>query len=424
MGSYLLELVLIGALIVLNALFAGSEIALISLRDSQLRALEQRGRGGRLLVRLAGEPNRYLATIQIGITLAGFLASAAAAISLARPLVGVLTFLGGAAETVAVVLVTVVLTFFTLVFGELVPKRLAMQTAERWALLVARPLTALAMVMRPAVWLLGRATDLTVRALGGDPTARRAQVTEEEIRDMIATRRGFTPEQRTIISGAFDIAGRTLRQIVIPRRDVMYITSDTPVEEARDALVSAGHSRAPVTRGHELSDVIGVVHLRHLLDGGGVAGNRTRPVLLLPATLSVSSALRAMRAERQQLAIVVDERGTVDGIVTLEDILEEIVGEIYDESDRDLQKVVREPGPALLLPGAFPLHDLPDLDVELPAEPAGPYTTVAGLVIARLGHIPTGPGERVRLGAWEAEVVTVEGHAITRVRLRERQNTA
>jgi putative hemolysin len=418
MGNYVAELALIGGLVVLNSVFAGSEIALISLRDSQLDALERHGRGGRALTRLAREPNRFLATIQIGITLAGFLASATAAVSLAKPLVGVLGFFGGAAETVAVVLVTMVLTFFTLVFGELAPKRLAMQSAESWALLVARPLTVLSTLMRPVVWLLGRATDLTVRAFGGDPDVRRDQVTEEEIRDMIAARRGFTPEQRKIISGAFEMAGRTLRQIVIPRRDVVYVTADTPVREARDLLVAAGHSRAPVTQGHELGDVIGVVHLRHLLDGGGSTGERARPALLLPATLSVSDALRAMRAERRQLALVVDERGTIDGIVTLEDILEEIVGEIYDESDRDLQKVVHEPGPALLLPGAFPLHDLRDLNVDLPDEPPGPYTTVAGLLLSRLGHIPTRPGETVRLGEWEAEVVAIERHAITRIRLR------
>ncbi|MGH3392587.1 MAG: transporter associated domain-containing protein, partial [Actinomadura sp.] len=142
------------------------------------------------------------------------------------------------------------------------------------------------------------------------------------------------------------------------------------------------------------------------------------PALLLPDTLLVSHALRRMKDERQHLAVVVDERGTVDGIVTLEDIIEEIVGEIYDEADDDIQQVIREPGQALLLPGTFPLHDLPDLSVDVRPKHSGHYTTIAGLILARLGHIPDRPGETVRLDGWTAEVAAVEGHAITQVRLR------
>ncbi|MGH3390743.1 MAG: hemolysin family protein, partial [Actinomadura sp.] len=316
MDSYVLQLLIIGALVVVNALFAGSEIALISLRDSQLRHLEQHGRSGRTLARLARDPNRFLATIQIGITLAGFLASATAAIVLAEPLVGLLDFLDGAAEIVAIVSVTMVLTFVTLVFGELAPKRLAMQAAERWALLVARPLNLLSTLVRPVVWLLGRATDLTVRAFGGDPGAQRDSIAEDELRDLIASQQGFTAEQRTIFSGAFAIADRTLRQIIVPRRDVVFVTTDTPRARTREILVASGHSRAPVTQGPELDDVVGVVHLRALLEDEGATGHHIEPALLLPDTLLVSHALRRMKDERQHLAVVVDERGTVDGIVT------------------------------------------------------------------------------------------------------------
>ncbi len=215
------QLALVAALALINAAFAGSEIALISLREGQLRRLEQRSDTGRVLARLAREPHRFLATIQIGTTVAGFLASAAAAVTLAEPLVELLGFLGGAAEPVAILLVTSVLTFFTLVVGELAPKRVAMQRAERWGLIAARPLAGLATATRPLIWLLSHATDLTVRVMGGDPGKERQEVTEEEIRDLIATQRLYTPDQRRIIAGALEVADRRLRQVLIPRAAVV-----------------------------------------------------------------------------------------------------------------------------------------------------------------------------------------------------------
>ncbi|MEE2043513.1 CNNM domain-containing protein, partial [Nocardiopsis tropica] len=220
MEGYEAQIGLVLVLVVVNAVFAGSEIALITLREGQLRRLEASGPGGRAVARLARDPNRFLATIQIGITLAGFLASATAAVSLARPLVEPLGFLGSYASPVSVVLVTVVLTFVTLVLGELAPKRIAMQRAEPWALLVARPINALAVLSRPAVWLLGVSTDLVVRLGGADPGTGKEEVSEEELREMISAQGDMTPEQRTILSGAFEITGRTLRQVLVPRRDV------------------------------------------------------------------------------------------------------------------------------------------------------------------------------------------------------------
>nr|WP_221381980.1 hemolysin family protein [Actinoplanes polyasparticus] len=418
MSGYGLQLALVLILVLINAAFAGSEMALVTLRDSQLQRLERASRGGQVLAKLARDPNRYLATIQIGITLAGFLASAAAAVSLAEPLIGPLSFLGSAAEPVAVVLVTIVLAYITLVLGELAPKRIAMQRAEGWALLVARPLNMLATVSRPAVWLLGKSTDLVVRLTGGDPHAAREEVSTEEIRDMVATQGGFSAEQRTIISGAFEIADRIMREILVPRRDVTHLGAALPTADALRTLIASGHSRAPVTGPVGLDDVVGVVHLRDLVNADGTVGEHTNPPLFVPETLKVSDALRQMRQQHQQFALVVDERGAVDGIVTMEDLVEEVVGEIYDETDRDVQAVAHEPDGAMLLTGAFPLHDLPDIGVDLDEEPDGDYTTIAGLVLARLGHIPTTPGEQVDLGAHTAQVVEVTGHAITKIRLR------
>ncbi|HEU5111170.1 MAG TPA: hemolysin family protein [Micromonosporaceae bacterium] len=418
MGDYGGQLLLVGVLVLLNALFAGSEMALVSLRDSQLERLAARGGAGKVLARLVRDPNRFLATIQIGITVAGFLASATAAVSLAQPLVEPLGFLGGAARPTAIVLVTVVLSFLTLVLGELAPKRWAMQRAESWALLAARPLDALAKVTRPVVWLLGVATDAVVRLFGGDPDRQREEVTAEELRELVIAQKAFTPQQRTIMEGAFEIADRVLRQVVVPRRAVLTLPAAMPVAEARQRLAESGHSRAPVVRGADLDDVLGVVHLRDLLGDSGTVGDVARPSLLLPESLRVSEAMRRMRTEREQLALVVDERGAVDGIVTLEDLIEEVVGEIYDETDRDVLAARHGPDGVVELPGLFPVHDLDDVGVRLDGRPPGEYATVAGLVLAVLGRIPDGPGDEVRLDGWTVEVTAVERRAITGVRLR------
>ncbi|MEV5560261.1 hemolysin family protein [Nonomuraea wenchangensis] len=419
MDGYWFQLALVVVLVILNAVFAGSELALISLREGQLRRLEQRGQGGKVLARLARDPNQFLATIQLVITLSGFLASATAAVTLSEPLVPLLGFLGDAANPVAIVLVTIVLTFLTLVFGELAPKRVAMQRAESWALLVARPLSLIATLSRPVVWALARSTDLAVRLMGGDPDRHREEISPEEIRDLVATHRGFTPEQRLIISGAVEISDRVLREVLVSRREVFTLDAATPVEPARRLLAASGHSRAPVVGGRGLDEVTGIVNLRDLLtdEHATTAADVARPPLLLPDSLPVSDALRRFKAERQQFALVIDERGSVNGIVTLEDLLEEVVGEIYDETDRDVLAAVREADGALLLTGTFPVHDLPDLDVHLEERPDGDYTTVAGLVLTLLGHVPTAPGESVEIGGWRFQVVAVERHAITQVRL-------
>src|SRR5215212_6152988 len=389
------EIVLV--LVVVNAAFAGSEVALISLREGQLRRLEAEGGRGRLVARLARDPNQFLSTIQIGITLAGFLASAAAAVALAEPLVPLLGFLGRAAEPVAVLLVTVVLTYLTLVIGELAPKRIALQRPEPWAKRAARPLTLI--------------TTLT-RLAGGDPNLQRETVTEEEVRDLVATQASFSPQHRTILVGALELTQRVLRDVLVPRRQVVAVAANTPVQDAVRTLVSTTHGRAPVYRG-DLDEIIGVAHLVDLVDAGGRVADQVRPALALPESVGVLDALRRMQAERQTLAIVINEYGGTEGIVTVEDLLEELVGEIYDEFDRDSRGIHREPDGSVLLPGSFPIHDLPDLGITLPE---GAYTTVAGLALDRLGRLPE-EGETVRVDGWQLEVLAVEHRAITRLRL-------
>lgn len=416
MSGYWLDIALIGMLVLLNAMFAGSEMALISLREGQLKQLEREG-GARAmrLVRLARDPNRFLATIQIGITLAGFLASATAAVSLAEPIVPQLGFLGSAAEPVSVATVTLILAFLTLVFGELAPKRLAMQRAEKWGLIMARPLDLLSTLTKPVVWMLSRSTDIAVRVFGGDPTLQREEVSGEELRDMVAIHENFPPEQRQIIDGAFEIAERRLDQVMVPRNDVMVIDAEMTCAEALAAMLDSGHSRAPVADKRNLDRTVGMVRLRSLIgrDAEPVTA-AMREMAAFPDAARVLTALREFQTHRTQMALVIGEHGQALGIVTVEDLVEELVGEIYDETDPDLATVVREPDGTLVLPGAFPVHDLVDLDVELPE---GDYTTISGLVLDELGRFPT-IGETIEIEGWQIEIRAIHRHRIEQVALR------
>ncbi|MBK5222187.1 MAG: HlyC/CorC family transporter [Acidimicrobiia bacterium] len=411
------QLALVAFLVVLNAAFAGTEMALVSLREGQLQRLERASGAGAVLASLAREPNRFLATIQIGITLAGFLASAAAAVSLAEPLVEPLGFLGGAAGPVSIVVVTLLLAYLTLVFGELAPKRVAMQRAERWGLLAARPLAFMSVLTRPVVWLLSHSTDLAVRMMGADPERQRAQVTEGDLRDMVAAQTSFTDHQRMIIVGAFEISERRLREVVRPRPDVVVVAADATCDEAIDRLVASSHTRAPVAANGDLDEVTGFVHIRDLVGGGArPVGELATDLTEFPETLGVLDAMHRMQTRHTQMAVVVNEHGAVEGIVTMEDLMEEIVGEIYDESDPDVLAARREDDGAIVLEGSYPVHDLVDLGIE--GVPAGQYTTVAGLVIDQLNRIPDAPGDVVTIGGWTFEVLAVRKHTVAGVRVR------
>ena len=415
MGDVWPQLLLVVILVLVNAAFAGTELALVSLRESQLQRLEEGSATGGVLARLARQPNQFLATIQIGITLAGFLASAAAAVSLAAPLEARLDFLGGAAGPVSVVLVTLILAYFTLVFGELAPKRIAMQRAEKWGMVMARPLDVLSTLTKPIVWLLSISTDLAVRLLGGDPKRQREEVTGEEIRDMVAIHETFPPEQRQIIDGAFEIAERTLDEVMVPRSDVAVIDAAATCREALEVLVETGHSRAPVAERRNLDKTVGMVRLRSLLDRPDDPVTSVMwDIPAFPDAARVLTALREFQTRRTQMAVVVDEYARSIGIVTVEDLVEELVGEIWDETDPDLITVIREADGTIVVPGSFPVHDLVDLDVELPE---GDYTTIAGLVLDQMNRFPR-PGERIDVENWQVEIRTVGRHRITQVALR------
>lgn len=407
------QLLLVGALVLLNALFAGSEIALISLREGQIERLGRRSRAGRAVAELAREPNRYLSTIQIGITLAGFLASATAAVTLAEPLVEPFGFLGRGARPAAIFTVTALLTFVTLVFGELAPKRLAMQRAEGWAVVAARPLAVLATLARPLVWVLSRATDLTVGLFGGDPARGREEVTDEEVRDLVASGEVYQGFQRRIIEGSLELADRNLRHVLTPRPDVVALPADLAVADALTRLAEAGHTRAPVFV-DDLDDAEAYVTVLGLIGRSGVVGEHAEPAIVLPETVPVLDALWRLQAERRQMALVVSEHGTVEGIVTVEDIVEEVVGEIYDEHDPDLAGVEHHADGTFDLPGRFPVHDLVDLGIEAPTTD---QTTVGGLVVEHHGRLSR-KGDRVPLpSGHELEVLVASRRTVQRVRV-------
>jgi putative hemolysin len=406
------EIALVAALILINAALSGSEIALVTLRDSQIHRLAAESERGKRLAALTADPNRFLSTIQIGITIAGTLASATAAVSLASSLASPLRGLGDAAEPAAVFIVTLVLSYLTLVFGELAPKRMAMQRSQEWALRAAGPITFGSKLARPLVWLLARSTEAVVRLVGLDPHAAREEVSEEEIKDIIASQESIPEQQRSIIEGALELDERRLWQVLVPRTDVVFVTANQDAATARDHLIEAGLSRAPVIGSTE-DDVIGFVHLRQLVAGVGIVADYVRPALVLPDSVGVLQALGRMQQQRGQLALVVDEFGSVAGIVTLEDLLEEIVGEIYDEFDLDHAHVVRRPDGDIELAGSFPAHDLADLGIDLEA---GRHATIAGIMLEEIGEFPP-VGRAVRVGDWRLTALEVTPRAVLRVQL-------
>jgi putative hemolysin len=424
MDGVVVNLVVIALLVLVNAAFAGSELAVVSLRRSQLvRLAETNGRRGRTLLALADEPTNFLSTIQVGITLAGFLASATAAVSLAQPIVPLFGWLGGAADAVALVLVTLALAFVTLVFGELVPKRVAMRHPERWALAAAGPVAMIARVARPIVWLLAKTTDLVARIFGAGDSGEREVLTEAEVLDVIATETNIAPARRQLVEGVLELRDRTVREVLTPRRSVYSLPADITVGDAARALANAGHSRAPLVEEQDLDNTVGVVVLARLVscrDQDGPAREWAQQPPIVPEAAGVQDVLKLLQKRRRQLALVADEHGSIVGIVTVEDLLEEIVGELYDELDRDLSPsdprgYQRGEDGSFELPGSFPIHDLADLGLFPPEHPHA--TTVGGLLMDELGRIPEA-GDDVRVGDFQIRAIAVDGTVVERVRVQ------
>ena len=421
MSGTLVDALLVLAFVLLGGAFAAAEIALVSLREGQVRVLRERGRSGERLARLTADPNRFLAAVQVGVTLAGFFSAAFGAATLAGPLADRLLAWGvpdGLADTLAFVGVTILISYFSLVLGELAPKRLGLQRAEAVALVAAGPLDRIATIVRPLIWLLSRTTDLVVRLLGGDPRANREAITEEELRGLVAAHESLTGEERKLIDDVFAAGERQVREVMLPRTEVDFLDVGTTVSRAARLAMEAPHSRYPVVR-RDSDDVVGFVHIRDLLapdlPGGRAAsvGDLTREVKRLPGTKKVLGALSEMRREGHHLAIVEDEYGGTDGIVTLEDLIEEVIGEIRDEYDEAGAAPARPGGPAEV-DGLLNLDDLAEqTGLRLPD---GPYETAAGWVMWRLGRLPA-RGDVIRVDGWSVEVLDLDGRRASRLRV-------
>ena len=422
MSDTWLNIALVGVFMLFGGLFAAAELALVSLREGQLTALRERGRRGEVVADLAGEPNRFLSAVQIGVTLAGFLSAAFGGATLADDLAPVLERVGvpaNASGLVALVVTTVVISYFSIVLSELTAKRIALQRTMGVAYVLGPSIDRMSRLSKPVIWLLSRSTDVVVRLLGGDPDASRQEMSDEELRQLVSSHVTLSAHEKQIVDDVFTAGDRQIREVMVPRTDVDFLEASMPVRQAADLVVSHSRSRYPVI-GSSTDDVVGFLHVRDLLDPTVYASTRrvedvTRRVLMLPDTRDLLAAMTDMRREGVHLAVVVDEYGGTAGIVTLEDLVEEIVGDIKDEYD------VEEDRSTVLLTGETEVDGRLNLDdfaeetgIELPE---GPYETVAGYVIATLGHLPDA-GEECAADGHVLSVVAVEGRRVSRLRLR------
>ncbi|MET8005833.1 hemolysin family protein [Nonomuraea glycinis] len=411
--------------ILVGGFFAAAEMAMVSLRESQVRKLSHLGRRGERVAKLARDPNRFLSAVQIGVTVATMLSAAFGADRLGMQLSPVLEGWGvpaAFAPVLALVLVTLAISYFSLVLGELAPKRLALQRAEGLSLFVAPFLDRIAALSRPIIWALSKSTDGVVRLLGGNPKADREEVTTEELRDMVVGHAELTTDERNLIAEVFAAGKRQLREVMLPRTEVEFMEADTPLAEA--AVLAAGlpHSRFPVYR-ESYDEVIGFVHVRDLLDP--VLTGRTeplselvpiRPAKFVPASKRLLTTLSEMRTEGQHMVIVIDEYGGTAGIVTMEDLVEELIGDIRDEYDIEDDTVVLPAG-EIEIDGLTNLNDFSsETGIRLPD---GPYETLGGFVMAMLGHVPE-LNEQVEVPGFELTVTELDGRRIARVRVKRR----
>ena len=417
MSEFLVDGAVVLVFILIGGLFNAAEVSMISLREAQIRRLARtRGHNGRALEQLVHDPAKFLASVQIGVTVATMLSSAFGAATISDSFAEWLVEQGmreTVAGPVALVAITLVISFFSLVLGELAPKRLGLQASERIALIAARPLSVMAKVFRPVVWLLSRTSDMVVRLLGGDPKARHEQITEDELQSIVEAHEGLTGFERRVVQDVFDASDTMVSEVMVHRVQLDVLPASMSVGRGRKLALQHVHSRFPVI-GRDTDDVVGVVHIRdllmpsHPLGRAATVGDLTKPVVSLPGTKSVLEAIQEMRHSGDYLAVVVDEYGGTDGIVTLEDLIEEIVGKMTDGDG----EVADDPASGSRVDAGLNLDDFRDLTgIDLPP---GPYQTVAGYMLFRLGRIPV-EGERVHEHGHDLSVAQMQGRRMTAV---------
>lgn len=426
--GFLLELALIAVLILLNGFFAAAEIAVVTVSRGRLKALADQGsRGAARVLRLREDPDRFLATVQVGITLVGTLASAVggvAAIERLEPWLaaGPVPWARTVAEPVAVVVVVVAIAYLSLIVGELVPKSLALRHAEGLALLVAPVVDGLRVVAGPVVGFLTASSRLVLRLLGsGGARVVAPHHTRDDLRAIVEEAEEQGVVSGELVAGAIEFHEREVREVLTPRPRIRVLRRAAGPEELAATLRESGHTRYPVVE-KDLDDLLGYVYGRDvfaaLLRGGPVdLAPLLRQPLLVPGTKPATELLQEMRRNREQLAMVVSEHGSVEGLVTLEDLVEVIVGEIPDEAE-DVQaeprvRVISED--RLECDGSVPIHEIQaEHGLDLPESPD--YVTVAGLLLDRLGRMAV-PGDQVEVGPHRITALRLSGNRVERVRV-------
>jgi putative hemolysin len=423
----LIELGIIVVLVLLNGVFSATEIALVTIRRSRLQQLIDEGhRGARRVQRLKENPGQFLAVIQIGINFLGFLASAYAAVSLVD---GMATWLGtfgplqGLASGIALVVVTVLLTIFTIIFGELVPKQIGLAHAERVAMSTSRFIDLLGTILGPLVGFLTWTTRRISRLFGADVAADE-RISAEELR-LIIEQGGeqgiLEAEEEQMIHAVIELGDRRVHEVMVPRIAMISLAAGATSDEAIDKVIEEGHSRIPVYE-ETIDEIVGILYAKDLLpylkdSAGDPPELRTllRTPVFVPESMSVDDLLHEFQRRKVHIAIVLDEYGGTAGLVTIEDLLEEIVGEIQDEYDVEEPLIVKLSDDEARIDGRADVDDLAKLfDIDLGLEDEDEYDTVGGLVYHRIGGVPK-PGDQVAVDGLTLTVETTDGRRVGKV---------
>jgi putative hemolysin len=420
------EILIILVLILANGFFSGAEMAIVASRRGRLRQMAEKGDArAATALELASSPDRFLPTVQIGITLVGTLAAAYGGDRVVEDVAGWIAVhapqpIAGMAETIALVTFVMALSFVTLLLGELVPKRLALRQAEAFARVAAPAMQALSIVARPLVWGMSVATSALLYLLGAHKPSG-PSVSVDDIEHLLEAGRAegvLEAVEQAVASEALRLGERAVRDIMRPRIDLDALDVETPPGEILGAVAMAGHSRLPVYEG-SLDHILGYVWLKDVLRHSWMGWpielrKMLHRALFVPETMPLDRLLELFQKERNQLAIVLDEYGGTEGLVTLEDVLEELVGEIHDEHRREINSLVERPDGSWLVDGGVAIDDLVErLGVE-PDPEARDYSTVSGLVLAELERIPA-VGDTVRWHGLVIEVVDMDGRRIDKL---------
>ena len=424
-----LNILLIFVFLLLGSVFAGTELALVSLRGSQIDQMEQEDARGKRVAKIARDPNTFLSTVQIGVTLSGFLSASFGESSISPFIVPVVEGWGvpsNVAAPLTTIVLTLVISYCSIVISEMVPKRIAMQRNEQIARAVVPAISAFAKVCRPIIWLIGKNTNGIVRLLGFDPNETESEVSDEELRVLVSSNTNLTKDERTILDDVFDASETIVAEVMRPRADVVFLDGDTPLADAAAQVRELPYSRYPVI-GKSFDDVLGFVHVRDLLDvrdpNAKTVADVTREGISLPGTSKLLPSLSLLRKRGIHLAVVIDEYGGTDGIVTLEDMTEELVGDIRDEYDlpedtpKDkLPTAVFVDGVATI-DGGMTIEDFADLTgIELED---GPYETVAGYFLAHSGKMGEVGDHLVVDDAYTMTITKVDGRRIETIEVRK-----